>query len=76
MQLNIIGLDQFDNPTYFVGRIVDRDESLSVSLSDVFNVTTSFDPPTNYSVVYEEKVIYSLLSLLVFFFLVKGHVLY
>ena len=52
----MVGLDEFNNPTYFVGRIIDEDESLSELLEKIFNVTSSFQPPVNYSIVYEKKV--------------------
>ena len=52
----MIGLDEFNNPTYFVGRIIDEDESLSKSLTKVFTVSSSFYPPSNYTIVYEKKV--------------------
>ena len=55
-QLNMIGLDEFNNPTYFVGRIIDKDESLLESLANIFNVSESFQPPLNYSIVYRENV--------------------
>jgi hypothetical protein len=50
--LNITGLDQFNNPTYFVARVVDEDISLAARLSSLFDVTPSFIPPLNYSNVY------------------------
>ena len=54
--LSLIGLDEFDNPTYFVGRITDKDGSLFKSFGQTFDLSSSFEPPENYSMVYEKKV--------------------
>lgn len=55
--LNITGLDQFNNPTYFVARVIDQEESLGATLSSLFDVTPSFVPPDNYTDLYNKKVI-------------------
>lgn len=54
--IQITGLDQFNNPTYFVVRILDEDKSLGSTLSKLFDVNSSFQPPENYSEVYKQKV--------------------
>ena len=50
--LKLTGLDQFGNPTFFITRIIDKDESLGSTLSDNLIVSESFEPPDNYSLLY------------------------
>ncbi|XP_019857682.1 PREDICTED: uncharacterized protein LOC109585984 [Amphimedon queenslandica] len=53
--LHITGLDQFNNPTYFVARVIDENESLRATLSSLFTITDDFNPPADYSEVYMGK---------------------
>lgn len=53
----ITGLDQFNNPTYFVARVIDENESLRATLSSLFTITDTFDPPADYNELYMDKVI-------------------
>ena len=54
--LHITGLDQFNNPTYFVARVIDENQSLRARLSSLFTITNDFNPPADYSEVYMGKV--------------------